>query len=273
MTKASFRQTRQAMRDLGQYADRHLAGYAQEASTLFQASLRPCVFGKRKFVVFGRGRSGSTLLVRLLNQHPSVDCLGEILRRPMLWPESHARRRMALGQSQVAGFKLLSHHLETVNPHLGGQAFLRRIVDEGWLIIYLKRQDPFRHALSLIYARRRRAFNSENPLAQAHLRIAVNPDDVLSVIAASERHEAYETSVLSGLPHVKLIYETNLKDSAAQKATTDAIFRDLGIAPHDVEATLSRVTPNALSDFVANADDLIAAIRQTPYARFVDQSA
>lgn len=43
----------------------------------------------RDFVVFGMGRSGSTLLASLLNAHPSIHCDGEILS-PVYW---HRRRR------------------------------------------------------------------------------------------------------------------------------------------------------------------------------------
>lgn len=66
---------------------------------------------RTKFVIFGRGRSGTSLLVSLLNGCPETICDSEILKSRQLCPQWYVRARTAQCQQLIYGFKLLSCHL------------------------------------------------------------------------------------------------------------------------------------------------------------------
>ena len=81
----------------------NFVGYAEEAILSFHFLLTSSRKPPTKFVIFGRGRSGSTLLVSLLNSNPDIHCDGEILSRKKLFPEKviHSKRLCRTKKSMV----------------------------------------------------------------------------------------------------------------------------------------------------------------------------
>ena len=57
------------------------------------------------------GRSGSTLLVSLLDSHSQIFCDNEIYHRKVFAPWKYLRLRSRMGGKPVYGFKLLTYHL------------------------------------------------------------------------------------------------------------------------------------------------------------------
>ena len=96
------------------YLKSNFKGYLEE--TVFK--LRTLFYQERqfesKFVLFGGGRNGSTLLVSLLNSHPDIYCDGEILVGKLRSPFKHIKRRMQSSPKSIYGFKLLSYQLKEI---------------------------------------------------------------------------------------------------------------------------------------------------------------
>ncbi|MFQ5952830.1 MAG: hypothetical protein ACE5JK_05440 [Candidatus Omnitrophota bacterium] len=63
---------------------RHFAGLAMQL--LVYANIHRNRNLRTKFIIFGLGRTGSALLVRLLDQNPEIQCDGEMIRFPVLSP-------------------------------------------------------------------------------------------------------------------------------------------------------------------------------------------
>lgn len=110
----------------------------------------------RNFVIFGQPRTGSTLLVKLMQSHPLVQCDGEVLNRnrwqqgwhPYLYylarvfPEPYVLRKPAHCAKTVYGFKLLY-------PQIVAPRRLLYILNRlGWQMIHIQRRELFNLALS-----------------------------------------------------------------------------------------------------------------------------
>src|SRR5438067_1180502 len=100
-----------------------------------------------RFVVYCRGRDGSTLLVDLLNQLPEVHCDGEILHARVLAPQLYVRCCQSIAPGKAYGFKLLSHHLTHVQRVSDPAAFMRHLASSGYKIIHLRRLNLLRQVL------------------------------------------------------------------------------------------------------------------------------
>ena len=114
-----------------------------------------------KFVIFGRGRSGSTLLVNLLNNHNKIHCDGEIMHDHLLFPRLYIDLSASRYQSRVYGFKLLSYQLKDVQQIYDPEKFLLSLYESGYKFIYLTRRNLLAHALSNINARQKKFHHYE----------------------------------------------------------------------------------------------------------------
>lgn len=222
-----------------------------------------------RFIIFGRGRSGSTALVNLLHQVPDIHCDGEILHHPVLFPRLHVDAMCSRSASVCYGCKILSIQLRAVQSVEYGDAFLSRLFQDGYKILYLKRNDLLRHALSNMNARTFQFHQKKRDSSRCLSSITVDPQEVMKWIKGSESLEAYEREVLKNVPHLPLTYEQDLENEADHQATVDRICGFLGIRSAVVECEYRKITPKFLREFIANYEELISYLESTPYARYL----
>lgn len=247
-------------------------GYILEAEAAVASamrSLRPGPATKAPFIIFGRGRSGSTLLVKLLDSHPDITCLGEILRYPVTFPNAYIRNCVSSRGHHAVGFKLLSYQLKNGLKLQSGQPLLRRLSNDGYQIIYLHRLNLFRHAISNLYAVKRGVYHHQNHEAGSKTVIRIRPEEILSWMEGSEALGRYEREALEGLPHSEIKYENDLATAEAQQLTYQRIVSDLGLPSVATTAALRKVTPENLGDFVENVDEVLAAVENSRFAGYL----
>ncbi|MFZ4664581.1 MAG: sulfotransferase, partial [Caldilineaceae bacterium] len=113
----------------------------------------------KNFVIFGMGRTGSSLLASLLNSHPQICCEGELFhtrRRPFL---NHFWRRYPLPylayrqrytkwvqRKDAYGFKL--HTKLNGEQIIHTDHFLTTVAQQGWKVIHLQRARLFDQIIS-----------------------------------------------------------------------------------------------------------------------------
>lgn len=136
-----------------------------------------------RFVIFGRGRSGSTALVHLMNAIPDVHCDGEILRNAVALPRASVLARCANAGTPVYGCKVLSYQILNVQPLRDRTGFIRRLHGDNFKILYLKRENLVEHAVSNIRARAF-GFHSRQPGASTQ-KIAIDAGELLRWIEGS----------------------------------------------------------------------------------------
>jgi LPS sulfotransferase NodH len=109
-----------------------------------------------RFVIVSGPRTGSELLRELLDSLADVRCEGELLQQPRRWPLAYVNGRAALGGlgGRAWGCKILDSHLHLglVQSRPPGHRLLPALVDDGWTVIHLQRQDLLAQALSFLRA-------------------------------------------------------------------------------------------------------------------------
>lgn len=224
----------------------------------------------QQFIIFGRGRSGSTTLVSLLNCLPEVCCDGEILRQPVLWPQLYFKARVAKAQKTVYGCKILSYQLRDVQHVQQGSDFFHQLSQSGVCILYLRRVNLLNHAISNMRARNFGFHQSRTAKQLQKDKIFVNPRAVVDWIEKSQDLATYETSLLQDVPHLSLTYEENLACETQHQSTIDAICRYLALESQPACSQYQKVSPQTLQASVENYDELVRYLQATPYHHYLE---
>jgi len=250
---------------------RKLRAYLEEMRTNFCVIVRPQRRQTKKFVVFCRGRSGSNLLVSLLNDCPEVHCDYELLLSRRLFPGFFIRASALLAKSEVYGFKLLSAHLRpNRQPIRNPGGFLRKLDRSGFRFIYLIRENVLRTALSEIYAQKRQIWHyysdRENPEV---VPIQIESEELVRTLKQCEEDHAFEDELLKEIPHLRIRYEIDLENPAAHARTLQRVAEFLNVAPGTLSTPFVRVTPRKVSDFVTNIASLREELTGSPYGKYL----
>jgi LPS sulfotransferase NodH len=257
-----------------------LGGRARAAETLRRAATRAIApVGRshlavdRRFVIYCPPRTGSDLLVHLLDTHPRVRCEGEILtppvRHPFSWFDGRAAATGLRGRS-AWGFKLITHHLRWHADQYGdGPEFLERLVDDGFRIICLRRRSWLLQALSLVHATRTKYhFTVDDDVRFEPM--TVDPVQLLYFLYDIEEQDETTVATLGDLPRVELWYEDDLLTTDRQQATLDRLTDELGVERIPATSRVVAVAPPTIEDRVANLDEVADLIGRTRFGRFLE---
>jgi len=222
---------------------------------------------RKTFIIFGQDRSGSTLLTQLLSCSPEIRCDNEILTQRVLWPYLYVRARSLRHPGKVYGYKLRLHEL-TSRHRIDPKEFLRRHREQDGKIIYLRRQNIVRQAISSLIAMETGLWRSDRRAYEARRkqRFHIDCDALLQNMKWRETMLAQERQVLEEIPHLPIVYEQDLLDARRHQVTLDRVFDFLGVARVAVRAGLMRVSPDRLADIVENVDEVLKTLAETPYA-------
>lgn len=232
----------------------------------------------KRFIIFGMGRTGSSLLADLLNAHPQVRCEGELfhterarlrlitrlLQRYPLCYLSYRQARMHLfSDKTVYGFKL---HTKLNKPQLEDMGrFLHSAVQQEWQIIHLTRQSLFSQSISgLVAGQTGRYFGQDNQ-PEPLLQMEVAVDKFMIALEKTSAIRQTHQQLLRNLPHLTLTYEDDLAEQAHWPQTLARCCAYVGIAA--VEAAHSRVTKpwqRSYAELISNYAEL-----QAGYAAYV----
>lgn len=222
-----------------------------------------------KFVIFAQGRTGSTLLVDLINSHPGIHCDDEILKRKVLFPGLFIRARSALSEKDVYGFKVKIYQLWDQKVRDSKQ-FISDLYEHGWKIIYLTRRNIFRQTISGFVVEQSKVWHHNSIYGPLKLKeIYIDCDELLKRMKEREMFLAHEKEVLEGVPHITINYENDLLRAQYRQDTLDKIFNYLDVPFVQVKTKLVRITSDNLSAFVQNYEEVERVIGNTEYAQFL----
>jgi hypothetical protein len=222
------------------------------------------------FIILTAGKTGSTLLVDLLNSHPAIRCDQEVLSHPVLMPQRLLAARTALAGREAYGFKLRLPHLETQGfPHPA--AALQGWHADGWKIVHLVRGSLLRRTVSSIVASRRPSphhTRRDGPVKLKPLRLDV--DELLARMGRQHAISRAEQAALANLPRLTVSYEEDLVDAARHQPALERVFAFLGLAPAPVRTQYVRIVAEPLDRLITNFDEVQAAVRASPFAASAD---
>jgi len=230
---------------------------------------------QRKFIVLAHFRSGSGLLCDLLNLHPDIHCDYEILYRFQgsgMQPQFlllFMKSLMARTDAQSYGCNIKLDQLNRVHPD--PRQFMRERYDDGWKVVYLKRENVLRAAVSNFIAAHHQRYSLPKDARGALPKTHVDCGELLNLLDWYQRIADQEDDVLAGIPHLKLIYEDDLLDTDRHQQALDRVFDYLGLPTAPVRARSARTSADDLADYLDNHDEVVQFVRRTRYARFLQR--
>ncbi|MGH2541828.1 MAG: hypothetical protein ACRDIB_03465, partial [Ardenticatenaceae bacterium] len=238
---------------------RELYGYAR-------FPLRKTEWPEVKFVIFAQGRSGSTLLRTLLDSHPMIQCDSEILFFKMAFPGAFISSQAALSKRPMYGFKVKIYQLTQDQDIRDPKQFMLDLSTQGWQIIYLKRRNILRQAISSIVAEQRQAYQHRRSEGRLELgRVMVDGVDLLGRMEERKGYLAQEEQVLEGLPYFPLVYERALLTTDNWQTVLDQIFAYLELPSAPVTTPLVKITPHRLADLIENYGEVAQVLHEAGY--------
>lgn len=234
------------------------------------------------FVLFAQGRTGSTLLGTLLDSHPKVTFEHEILNidadpTPFVSPYLYSLGRRVRSEASVYGYHVKIYQLSRdhgVDP----ARYVHRAYADGWKLLYLKRTNLLRHALSNIRAETTRTYHvqadgeagTDEPPGRGGLH--VDPSEIIERMEEREAFLEWESEIVSEIPHLALVYERDLIDPERHRSTAEAAFEYLDLETEDVpvSTSLERINQGRVRDLVRNYEEVVAALSGTRFERFLE---
>lgn len=244
----------------------------------------------KKFIIFFHGRSGSSLLISLLNNHPLIKAEGEILSRNVFFPGIYLdlRSYLFLDNYTAYGVKCKQSQIkQQTNVNNVEQTFLS-LSKRGFKFIYLKRKNKLKQALSAIAAGKRAkkqkqkqkgnevsffriSQEEKDKLLYLNEKLTIEPKNLIRSTSFFERVGQEEDRIMNLVPHLEITYETDLLKPQSHQATINKICDFLGIETADCHnSNLVKANSDNIRDLVDNASELIEAIEKSKYAHYLD---
>lgn len=252
------------------FINQNLYGYVRESWSYLKR--RISYFREEphtKFVIFGRGRSGSTLLVSLLNSCPGLFCDKEILNRPVFSPLKFVNTRAKLSRQKIYGFKLLSYQLRSVQKIKNKTEFIKALQHDGFKFIFLIRENRLRQCLSKMYATHRSSWH-ESKSIQDRKKMKVDLESLDKNLKESKRLELFEQEMMQNVPHITISYEKDLLPNEKHKDTINKICSYLNIPRFEPSTDLRRITTQDFSAFIENSDEMVDFLIANDYQEYLD---
>ena len=180
-----------------------------------------------RFIIFAQGRSGSTALADLLNNHHSIRCEGELLMNYKLFPLEflEGKSRPHVEEGRVWGCKIKWWHIAEVQ-HREVNIFLRALRSRGWKIIYLHRENYLFQALSTLAGEVRESWRHKH--GEGIKSVNIDPEKIEDYVISRENQTKVELEALSEVSYEKVVYERDLYDPKSHQSTYD-VHLDEGI--------------------------------------------
>lgn len=257
---------------------------------LIRAGLRSAHTEYTRFLILSTSRSGSTLLMHLLQQHPHIRAFGEVFRnltRPeptiswdidyypqyadwrRLYREHPVRFLRACVYApqpttvRAVGFKLFYFHARNE----AGRPVWDALADDRELnVIDLERRDLLAMYLSWERATRHRAFaasSKRSPTASEP--ITLDPEACRTFFERRNRNREHAMSYFKDHKVFTLSYEELSEHPAEQ---VQRVFRFLGQEDYPVTARLQKQSRGSLRDNIRNYDELRNHFIGTPWALY-----
>lgn len=241
---------------------RHITGYIQEGRAYFQYLTRRHRRPKTKFVILGQQRSGSTLLVSLLDSHPDICCLGELLYYRRISPFAYLKSLESISERKAFGFKLMPNHIG-YQGRTDANRFMLELNDAGYRVVKLSRRNLFHSAISMLYAQKRKKYHyNQTEILQGLPRLELNPALVAKTVAWFEEMAELQDAITRDIPHLALTYEDHLLEPSVQQTTVEKVTDFLELPHVRLRSDLARITSKDYSDYVLNMEEIREALKE-----------
>lgn len=233
-----------------------------------------------KFIILCQARTGSSLLSELLNSHSAVHCDGELFNpksiqkqwgqlgllvakkfpRLLVWYNYRKRKK------EHYGFKLI---LGQVQDALG---FIQSLYKQGYILINLQRHDIIQTAFSACIAKQSGQWYINQEKNRVNEKMVIDKDALFLRITHALQQNELQNKLIAHKKYIDVVYELDLLDKHKQAAFIPRICEQLAIPIESLNAITIKTHERPLSERVCNYNELIAEIKESDYAQYLDAS-
>jgi hypothetical protein len=209
-----------------------------------------------RFVILTAGRSGSTSLCDFLDSHDLVKCQSELLiqkrSRPMTFLCGMAN--YYLRRDICWGFKAKLNQIITTNG-LNERKFLDELVEQHFKIIYLRRENVVRSAISGMLGHQRKGRYHDSNSVPEHL----DPAGCVWNVRRALKNQAAEESLLENYDYLPISFERHIANS--DKSALEQLLVDfLQIPAANMATSFGVVNAGSIWDQVENSEEVKQAL-------------
>ena len=208
-------------------------------------------------LIFGQGRSGSTLLESLLKSTGHFVSKGELFGakgRKILYPERYLRGHSSRWPDSNFLCHIKPHHLSRRQRPIEIQPVLQRLSNDGWRIIFIQRTDRVRQALSYVVAKERGEYHKLDDSPE-EIAVHVSRERLVALLARAAVNVREEQEALEGIDYHEVVYERDLEDGSKHQQTVDGVLDFLALPHRPVSTSLRRVIAQPLREVILNYDE------------------
>lgn len=211
----------------------------------------------KKFVIISDSRTGSTLLMQLLNSHPEILAFGEEFKYlkgsscRQVWDKIYRKRPKKI---QWVGFKLFYVH-----PSSGNDREVWELIqqDTEIVIIHLTRKNILRSYVSKQIGLKTRKWtenvNHPHQIREEDKKVKLNAVKCLKNFESISTYIEDTEQRFKDHQIIPVVYEELDKD---KQATMDRIFRELKVPDLKVSTCMKKQNPEKLEDLILNFPEL-----------------
>lgn len=240
----------------------------------------------QRVVMFHIGRSGSTVVARMMSNRRDVQWDGEIYESEFQKTERqfpHGKSEFKFNPLKLVeqrlrsssryshyGFEVKFFHLQLANIPLN--TYISGLKDLGFTFICLRRKNLIRKVVSSLVAHRfgvwhLRAGENANlrPIYINIGRVEIDRTSkpLIELLSGFQSQWTSLATTLDGQRVLNLTYEDDIRDRP--EAAYDQICRFIGIRSMGVPVELAKTNPFSLRDLIVNFSEVEAYLRDTPF--------
>ena len=215
-----------------------------------------------KFIIFGQGRTGSSLLLQLVNSSENVYCDGEIYSTEFpfrIWKRGFAKKVYLTIRSKAFGVKvygcrikiydLYRHQGMSIEESIG---FINTLAKEGWKIIYITRTNKVRQCLSSLVAEERGIYHFSKTSSKPEHKVTIKSEEISERIKLLHIFDEQEHDSLKDVSYLSVNYEKDLENHINHQATLNRICAFLNIPEVETKIQLTRTSTSTLENYIKN---------------------
>lgn len=243
----------------------------------YSKKLKPS--GSVRVVIFAQGRTGSTLLESLLCSTGHFRQNGELLdtsQGEVFFPLQFINGISKWKSEENFIFHLKIYQLvrDRKRP-LDPTFFLETLYQDGWKIIYLRRRNKIKHALSNVVVKNRGArhqldtwhkFNDD----KEELNVFIDCERFVRKVEKRLRFDAYEKKVLANIEYHEVIYEDDLEQFTSHQRTVAKILEYLSLEPREAFTKHRKVNNLLLEQLISNYEEFVDCLSKQGWENFLE---
>lgn len=235
------------------------------------------------------GRSGSTVVGDLLNQHGEIfwdseifqndrmhPLPGKVIRQLKKHPNVIIKLRRARTEKPIYGFETKFDHLDHLK--MGIQSYIEQLRQAQFnYFIVLERKNYLRRIVSHFVGLANNRWHQKKDEKGKITQVKIDVETLClglhcqSLLAHLQDHDLMLAETKRLLHHDHLLWLTYEDDVMHNpKDAYQKICEFLGVKHNPVDVRYRRTNPYALSDIILNFEDVQKVLRHTPYAWMMD---